>query len=71
MEVVPEPAHGAEGVLVSSPKGSQVMFRGNKSNNYLCGDCGVIICENVQSGMFVCLIFKGFNCSVFNRFSDA
>jgi DNA-directed RNA polymerase subunit RPC12/RpoP len=67
MEVIPEPKQGTASVLVPSPNGPQIMFKGSSSDNYICGACGKTICQNVNRGMFINLVFKCFECGSFNR----
>jgi len=67
MEVIPEPQKGTAAVLVPGPDGPQIMFKGNSNDNYMCGACGKIICENVSRGTFINLVFKCFGCGSYNR----
>jgi len=67
MEVIPEPAQGTASVLIPGPNGPQVMFKGNESDNYVCGTCRKIIYQNIKRGMFINLVFKCFNCKSYNR----
>ena len=67
MEVIPEPKHGTASVLIPGASGPQIMIKGSAEDSYVCGGCGKIICENVQRGQIVNLVFKCFKCGSFNR----
>lgn len=67
MEVIPEPKKGTASVLVPGTDGPQVMFKGDADDIYICGCCGKPICENIQRGQLINLVFKCFNCGLYNR----
>lgn len=67
MEVIPEPEKGTASVLVPGQHGPQVMFKGAGDDTYICGCCGKPICENVQRGQFINLVFRCYNCGSYNR----
>ena len=67
MEVIPEPKKGTAAVLAPGTNGPQVMFKGQADVTYSCGCCGKPICENIQRGQLINLVFKCFNCGSYNR----
>lgn len=67
MEVIPEPKQGTASVLVPGTDGPQIMFKGAGTEDYICGACGMTICENVNRGMFVGIVFKCFECGSYNH----
>lgn len=67
MDVIPAPEHGTASVLVPGPDGPQVMLKGTAEDTYICGCCVKPICENVQRGQIVNLVFKCFSCGSYNR----
>lgn len=67
LEVISEPEQGTASVLVPGPSGPQVFIKGTAEDSYLCGGCGEVICENVQRGQIVNLVFKCFKCGSFNH----
>lgn len=62
MQIIPEPAPGTASIL----QGIQVIIKGNGTTNYICGCCGKTICEKVNRGQIVNLVFKCANCNSFN-----
>ncbi len=66
MEVIPEPKKGTASVLVPGADGSQVMFKGNANDTYICGCCRKPICENIQRGQLINLVFRCFSCGSYN-----
>lgn len=67
MDPIPEPAKGTASVLIPGPSGPQVMFKGVGEDTYICGACEEPICENVQRGQMVNLVFKCYKCGSYNR----
>ena len=67
MEIIPEPAKGTASVLIPGSEGPQVMLQGAADVTYICGCCGKPICENVQRGQVINLVFKCFDCGSYNR----
>ena len=67
MGVIPEPAKGTAIVLTPPADGPQVMVQGVADDIYVCGSCGKPICENVERGQLINLVFKCFNCGSYNR----
>ncbi len=66
MSIITEQETENQSVLILEKKGIP-LFRGNSNDNYLCGACSNIICENVARGQFVGLVFKCSNCGAFNK----
>ncbi len=64
--VIPEAETKNESVLVLTTKGIP-LFIGDSNDNYLCGVCNTVICENVARGQFSNLVFKCSNCGAFNK----
>lgn len=66
MEVIAEPKPGTASVLILDKAGSYALIRGVGDTEYLCGACQNVICENVERGQVVNLVFKCPNCGSFN-----
>lgn len=66
MEVIPKPEEGTAAVLKFNKKGKFAIIKGNGSDNYLCGACGNIICQNVNRGQIINLVFVCPNCDSYN-----
>ena len=66
MQVIPEPAPGTASVLIFDKKGKFAMIKGKGEDNYLCGVCRNVICENVTRGMIINVVFKCPNCDNYN-----
>ena len=67
MQVIPEPKAGTASVLVFAKTGKYAMMRGIGDTNYLCGTCENVICESMERGQIIGLVFKCPNCGSFNR----
>jgi len=67
LEVITEPEKGTASVLVPGADGPQVMFTGTAGDTYVCGSCSKPICEKIQRGQLVNLVFKCFACGSYNR----
>ena len=68
MHVIPEPKPGSASVLVFEKTGKFIMMRGIGTTNYLCGTCQNVICEGMERGQIIGIVFKCPNCGSFNRF---
>ncbi len=66
MSVIPEEETENQSVLILTRKGVP-LFKGDSSDNYLCGACDTVMCENVSRGQFINLVFKCSNCGAFNK----
>jgi hypothetical protein len=66
MEVIAEPRPGTASVLMLDKAGRYALMRGGGDTDYLCGACQNAICENVERGQVVNLVFKCPNCGSFN-----
>lgn len=66
MKVIPKPEEGTAAVLKSTKKGKFAIIKGNGSDNYLCGACRNIICQNVNRRQIVNLVFVCPNCGSYN-----
>lgn len=66
MQVIPEPKPGTAAVLVLVKKGKYASIKGQGSDSYLCGACRNVICENVDRGCIINLVFKCPNCDNYN-----
>lgn len=66
MEVIPKPEEGTAAVLKFNKKGKFAIIEGNGSDNYLCGACENIICQNVNRGQIINLVFVCPNCDSYN-----
>ena len=67
MEIISKPKQGTASVLVLTKKGNYVMMKGKGSDSYLCGTCQNIICQDVNRGQIINLVFKCPNCDSYNR----
>ena len=66
LEVISKPKEGTASVLEYAKKGKYVFIKGNGSDNYLCGTCNNIICQNVDRGQIRNIVFKCPNCNSYN-----
>jgi len=66
MEIIPEPPAGTASVLVFGKKGKHTFIKGTGEDNYLCGTCRNVLCENITRGQVQNLVFKCPNCDSFN-----
>lgn len=66
MDVIPEPKAGTASVLILDKKGRYSIIKGQGNDNYLCGTCGNVICENIDRGQVAVIVFKCPNCDSFN-----
>jgi hypothetical protein len=42
-------------------------FRGHSQTDYVCGACGMVICEGVRLGSFAGIVFHCGSCGELNR----
>ena len=66
MEVVPKPKEGSATVLKMNKKGNFALITGQGNNNYLCGKCKNTICQNIERGQVINLVFVCPNCGSYN-----
>lgn len=66
MKVIPKPKEGTASVLVQEEKGKHPFFKGDGEDNYLCGECGFILCENIKHGQITAVVLKCPNCGSCN-----
>jgi predicted RNA-binding Zn-ribbon protein involved in translation (DUF1610 family) len=66
MEVIPEPEPGTASVLVLDKKGSYAIIRGVGDIDYVCGVCRNVICERVERGQIMNMVFRCPQCGSFN-----
>jgi hypothetical protein len=66
MQVIPEPKPGTASVLIFAKKGKFTFIKSQGSDNYLCGACENVICENVDRGNIINLVFRCPNCDSYN-----
>jgi hypothetical protein len=66
MEVVPEPKPGERTVLTLGESGQYAIIRGTGEVNYLCGTCRNVICDHIERGQVINIVFKCPNCGSFN-----
>ena len=66
MKVIPKPEEGTAAVLNSPQKGKVPIFKDIASDNYLCGACRNIICQNVNRGQLINLVFICPKCGSYN-----
>lgn len=66
MEVISKPKEGTASVIIFKKKGKFAIIKGNGNDNYLCGTCGNVICQNVNRGQIINLVFVCPNCGSYN-----
>lgn len=66
MEVIPKPKEGTAAIFETTEKGEFVFIKGIGSDNYVCGACKSIICENVVRKQIINIVFKCANCGSYN-----
>ncbi len=64
MKVIPKPKEGTASVLAMTRK--EPVIKGVGEDNYLCGKCKFIICENISHGQIIDMVFKCPNCESYN-----
>ena len=67
MDVIPEPKAGSASVLALAKTGEFAIMRGVGETNYLCGTCQNVICEGMERGQIIEIVFKCPSCGSFNR----
>jgi len=67
MEIIPEPKPGTASVLIRSGKGTLPIIKGQGDVNYVCGACHTVICEHVERGQIINIVFKCPQCQAYNR----
>ncbi len=68
MTVIPKPKDGtATAINWSGPKGNVPLIKGEGSDNYICGTCENVICENVTRGQIKTLVMQCPNCHSYNQ----
>lgn len=74
MKLIPTPIEGTRMVFVKENKDTDIppFMKGNGSGNncmnLLCGYCGTVLCESIQSGTVTNLVFK---CPICNHYNDS
>lgn len=61
MKVIPKPKKGTPVLKVKRP------IRGSGTDNYLCGVCQGIVCENVDKNQILGIIVICPNCGSYNK----
>lgn len=67
LQVIPKPKEGTRSVLKPNDNFSGPIIIGNSSTNYLCGSCDYILCENVDRGQILNLVFVCPKCGSYNE----
>lgn len=67
LEVIAEPEPGTRAVFTISGNRKFAFIKGVGKDNYLCGSCQNIICENVNRGQISNIVFKCPYCESFNE----
>lgn len=67
MERIEEPAPGTASVLVPAVLPA---MRGEGDTDYVCGACGVVLCEKLDAGQIEFLVFKCPACGAHSRVSS-
>lgn len=66
LEVIPEPEEGSETVFQTN-QGEDFIFIEGGDDSYLCGACNKILCENVNRGQMMNIVFKCPKCGNYNK----
>ena len=67
MAVIPKPKEGTAAVLSwSGEKGKFAVIKDGGNDNYICGACGNVICQNVNRGQIINLVIACPNCGSYN-----
>lgn len=67
MEIIPKPKEGTASVFSwSGEKGKFAVIKGEGNDNYICGACGNVICQNVNRGQIIDLVIACPNCGSYN-----
>ena len=67
MEIIPPPKEGTATVIIPKEKGPFFMIKGGGKDNYLCGSCHNIICQNVNRGQIINIVFVCPQCGSYNH----
>ncbi len=69
LRVISPPANGRRTVLLPADKDDPVFFVGEgvQGNTYLCGNCGVVLLENVKPDQVKNIVMKCANCGAYNE----
>lgn len=67
MEVIAEPKPGTASVFITDQPSGFVYMHGQGSVDFVCGACEGIICEGMERGQLVQLVFRCPNCKSYNR----
>ncbi len=66
MDVVPKPKEGTKSVIQLKQDGRIPIFKGSANDNYLCGTCKNIICENINKYQVINLVLVCPECKSYN-----
>lgn len=70
LRVIPKPNENESGtVLILEQLGEYPVFKGDGTDNYLCGTCKNIIAKNVNRGQIKKFILVCPNCGSYNKIS--
>lgn len=68
MRVIEEPKKGSRAILQSgNPSTDFVFIVGEGDTDYICGNCGNIICKNISKDMIVNVVFLCPKCKSYNE----
>ena len=67
LEVIPKPMEGTASVLITDQPAPFVFMKGPGSANFLCGACQSILCEGMERGQIVQIVFRCPQCGSYNR----
>ena len=65
MKVISKPKEGAASRVLMMTRKNPVI-KGDGEDNYLCGKCKFVICENIKHGQIIDVVFKCPNCESYN-----
>ena len=67
MEVIPPQKEGTATVLKMTQRGNIPIIKGQGEDNYHCGACNNVICQNINRGQIINIVFVCPNCGTFNH----
>lgn len=68
LKVIPEPAEGTRTVIDTSSDLKGPAFTGQGEVNYLCGECGLMLAEGMESAAQISnMVIRCWRCESFNE----
>jgi uncharacterized ferredoxin-like protein len=66
LKIIPKPKEGTRTVLVTKAGQGVIYFKGNGDTNLICGNCGTILCENINEGQIRNIVLQCPICRLYN-----